>query len=167
MSMIGEYARMTPAQLDRAISDPDWILEWLDELIETESEGRPELPDARTHDIDKAWHALHFLLRRIGFPVAVVRGEQEIPGVEDWGYGPPRYLTVERVRAAADAFATTPSAALTEGVSPTDLAKAKIYPTIVWERGESLEYVTDHYEALGQFFQAAASAGDAMLVWLD
>ncbi|WP_329526410.1 YfbM family protein [Streptomyces sp. NBC_01462] len=167
MSMIGEYARMTPAQLDRAIGDPEWALEFLDELIEAEADGRPELPDARSHDIDKAWHALDFLLRRIGFPVAVVHGEQEIPGAEDRGYGPPRYLTVERVRAAADAFATTPSAALTEGVSPTDLAKAEIYPTIVWERGESLEYVTDHYEALGQFFQAAACAGDAMLIWLD
>ncbi|MFJ8003312.1 YfbM family protein [Streptomyces fagopyri] len=167
MSMIGEYARMTPAQLDRAIGDPAWALEFLDELIEAETDGRPELPDARSHDTDKAWHALDFLLRRIGFPVAVVHGEQEIPGAEDWGYGPPRYLTVEQVRAAADAFATTPSAALTDGVSPTGLAKAEIYPTVVWERGESLAYVTDHYEALGQFFQAAASAGDAMLIWID
>ncbi|MET9499028.1 DUF1877 family protein [Streptomyces sp. NPDC006552] len=60
----------------------------------------------------------------------MVRGEQEIPGAEGWGYGPPRYRTVEQVRAAAEALAATPSAALTRDVSPTDLAKARICPAM-------------------------------------
>lgn len=70
---------------------------------------------ARRFDTDKMWHALDFLLRRIGFPVDVVFGEEEIPGAENWSYGPPRCLTPEQVRTAAEAFAATPSARLTEG----------------------------------------------------
>jgi hypothetical protein len=166
MSMIGEYARMTPAQLDHAVRDPKWAQEFVNELIEAELDERPEPSAARSHDIDKTWHALDFLLRRVDFPVPVVDGEHEIPGAGEWGYVPPRYLTPDRVRAAADAFAVTTSAVLTEGVGPADLAAAEIYPTVVWERGESLEYVTQHYEALGQFFRAAADAGDAMVTWI-
>ncbi|WP_121830390.1 YfbM family protein [Streptomyces sp. S1] len=167
MSMIGEYARLTPAELDRAIHDPDWAQEFVDELIEAELDATPKASEARCHDVDKAWHALDFLLRRIDFPVDIVHGEEEIPEAEDWGYGPPQFLSPERVRTAAEALATTPYEALVEGVHPIDLAKAEIYPTIVWERGESLDYVTTHYQALVPFFQAAADAGDAILIWLN
>ncbi|MFG3345078.1 YfbM family protein [Streptomyces sp. NPDC048018] len=167
MSMIGEYARLTPSELDRAVRDPDWAEEFVNELIEAELDEDFDVSRARCHDIDKTWHALDFLLRRIAFPADIVHGEEELPRAEDWGYGPPRYLTAERVRVAAEALAVTPHHALTEGVGPADLAKADIYPHAIWERGESLEYVTGHYQELAAFFQAAARAGDAMLIWLS
>ncbi|MFC8919040.1 YfbM family protein [Streptomyces sp. NPDC057116] len=167
MSMIGEYARLTPAELDRAIRDPEWARRFVDELIEAEGDAPPPAPETRCHDIEKTWHALGFLLDRIGFPVDIVHGEEKIPGADDWGYGPPRYLGPERVRAAAEALAATPHEALVTGVGPADLAQAGIYPAVVWERGESLDYVTSHYRALASFLRAAADAGDAVIVWLD
>lgn len=167
MSMIGEYARLSPAELERAIHDPDWAREFVDELIETELDTPPEPSEARCHDVDKAWHALDYVLRRFGFPVDIVHGEEEIPGAEDWGYGPPRFLRPERVRLAAQTLAATPHETLVDGVRPAELAEAQIYPTIVWERGESLDFVTSHYQALVPFFQAAADAGDALLIWLE
>ncbi|WP_226962461.1 MULTISPECIES: DUF1877 family protein [unclassified Streptomyces] len=54
-----------------------------------------------------------------------------------------------------------------EGVRPAELAQAEIYPTVLWGCGESLDYVTSHYQAMVPFFRAAADAGDAMLVRLD
>ncbi|WP_225850760.1 YfbM family protein [Streptomyces sp. HPF1205] len=167
MSMIGEYARLTPAELERAVRDPAWALEYVDELIEagaaeTTGVGRP-----RCLDIDKAWDTLGFLLRRIEFPVDIVHGEEEIPGAEDWGYGPPRYLLPERVHAAAAALGELPADALVRGVTEEELARADLYPRIADEGLEWLTYVTHHYEALVPFFQAAAAAGDAMVVWLD
>ncbi|MGO4429707.1 DUF1877 family protein, partial [Streptomyces sp. MCAF7] len=36
MSMIGNYARLTPAELERAVRDPDWGREFIGELAETE-----------------------------------------------------------------------------------------------------------------------------------
>ncbi|MFF0808771.1 YfbM family protein [Streptomyces albogriseolus] len=167
MGMIGEYARLTAAEFERAVGDPDWAYERVREL--TEQEWDVDLPwdRARRLDTDKMWHALDFLLRRVGFPVDVVFGEEEIPGAEDWSYGPPRCLTPDQVRTAAEAFAATPSARLTEGVTPADLAAADIYPTVVWERGEPLDEVTAHYEALVPYFRAAARDGDGVLLWIS
>ncbi|MGW2182405.1 YfbM family protein [Streptomyces sp. NPDC001732] len=167
MSMIGEYARLTPAELDRAIRDPEWAREFVVGLIEREPDTGPAASEARCHDIDKTWHALDFLLRRIDFPVGIAHGEKEVPGAEGWGHEPPRYLTPERVRLAAETLADAPHEALVEGVRPAELAEAEIYPAVVWERGEPLDYVTSHYQALVPFFRAAADAGDAMLIRLD
>ncbi|MCP9986472.1 MULTISPECIES: YfbM family protein [Streptomyces] len=167
MSMIGEYARLTAEEFARALEDPQWAQERVGELVEAELGGGPGGAEARCLDTDKAWHALDFLLSRIGFPVDVVFGEGAIPGAEDWGYTPPRYLTPARVRVAAEALRDTPVERLVEGVGPEDLARAEVYPVIVWERGEPLEYVTAYYEALVPFFGAAARDGDAVLMWLD
>jgi hypothetical protein len=170
MSMIGEYARLSPGELERAIREPAWALKLVDapgeDVGHTEG-GQGGGPHGRRHDVDKTWQALGLLLDRAGFPVDVVLGDEVLPGAEDWGYGPPRLIRPERVRLAAEAFARTSPASLAEGVGPADLAAAGVYPQIVWERGESLEWVTGHYAALGEFFRAAAGAGDAVLVWID
>ncbi|MQY06675.1 YfbM family protein [Actinomadura macrotermitis] len=166
MSMIGEYVRLTPAELERTIGDPAAGRELVDRLIEAELDEAPGPSRARCHDIDKTWQALDFLLHRAGFPVDIAYGEEQIPGADAWGYGPPRYLTPERVRAAVAAFPAFPHHALAEGVTPADLAKADIYPHIVWERGEPLEYVTYHYASLVEFFQAAARDGHAVVTWI-
>ncbi|WP_338671911.1 YfbM family protein [Streptomyces sp. SCSIO 30461] len=170
MSMIGEYARVSPAELQRVIRDPEWALGFVNDLVEAELDGGdPDVKtgEARCLDTDKAWDALGFLLRRTGLPVDVVHGEDEIPGADDWGYGPPRYLTPERVKVAAAGLIRISGSELVAGVDPAELAAADTYPVIVWERGESLDWVREHYEALVPFFEAAARAGDGMLIWLD
>ncbi|MEU3556064.1 YfbM family protein [Streptomyces fragilis] len=164
MSMIGEYARLSPAELERAVREPRWA----PKLVDAPLAGEPDAgPGSRRHDVDKTWQALGFLLDRAGFPVDVTFGDEVLPGADDWGYGPPRLIRPERVRVAAEAFGRIPPASLAEGVGPSDLAAADVYPRVVWERGEPLDWVTGHYEALGAFFRAAARAGDAVLVWID
>jgi len=166
MSMIGEYARVTPAELDRALGDPEWALKLVQGRMEAEAAGCPETAPTRCLDIDKAWDAIGFLLRRAAFPVDIVHGEQAVPEADDWGYGPPRYLTPAQVRTAAEALAEIPAERLTAGAGPADLAAAQVYPAIVWERGEPLDYVSAHYEQLRPFFRAAADEGDGMLLWI-
>ncbi|WP_037908577.1 YfbM family protein [Actinacidiphila yeochonensis] len=167
MSMIGEYVRLTPAELERAVKDPEWAQDFVDELVESELEESPDASAARCHDTDKAWHALDFLLGRLAFPVDIVHGEEVLPGAEDWGYGPPRYLTPERVRLAAEKLTAMTPEDLVDGVTPDDLAQADVYPRIIWERGESLDYVAEHFRDLLPFFEAGARDGHAMLLWLD
>ncbi|MFE5207765.1 YfbM family protein [Streptomyces sp. NPDC056600] len=164
MSMIGEYARLSPGELERAVREPKWAMGLVDTPVAQEPDAGP---GSRRHDVDKTWQALGFLLDRVSFPVDVVLGDEVLPGAEDWGYGPPRLIRPERVRVAAEAFDRIPPASLADGVGPADLAAADIYPHVVWERGESLDWVTGHYAALGEFFRAAARAGDAVLVWID
>lgn len=165
--MIGEYARLTPAELERAVEDPRWALDFIEELIDV---GMDETggSQSRCLDIGKAWDTLALMLRRVDFPVDIVHGEEEIPGADDWGYGPPRYLTPEQVRAASAALAGTLSNVLSRGITAAELARADLYPGIAEDEvGDWLKYVVHHYDALVPFFEAAARDGDAMVVRLD
>jgi hypothetical protein len=53
-------------------------------------------------------------------------------------------------------------------VSPrwSELTSAEVYP-LGWSEANSLEWGSPWYDGLTQFFDAAARADDAMLVWLD
>lgn len=184
MSMIGEYLRMTPAELSRAIADPQWALDHAEQIQESEEsdgsdeseqpeEARPSQgsssssPAAARHFTTyKMWDMLGFLLRRRGFPVDVVQGEEPFTDEEDWGYGPPRFLTVERVRLAASELSRLSYDDLIGGVSPEELSTAEVYPGR-WDSPASLEWARDCFGQLSEFFHAAADAGDAVLVWLD
>ncbi|MFF1335107.1 DUF1877 family protein [Streptomyces sp. NPDC058298] len=52
------------------------------------------------------------------------------------------------------------------GVDPAELTSAEVYPLGRSEPG-ALEWGRPWYDGLTQFFEAAARADDAMLVWLD
>ncbi|MFD0266795.1 DUF1877 family protein [Streptomyces sp. NPDC127106] len=64
-------------------------------------------------------------------------------------------------------MAATPHTVLVDGVTPQDLAAADVYPVVVWERGEPLEWVADHYRQLARFFRVAARDGDAVFMWIS
>lgn len=164
MSIIGEYLRVTPAQLERAVRDPEWALDHADEV--REAEDQPESPStaSRYYSTYKAWDLIRFLLARTGMPVDIIHGEEPFTE-EDWGYGPPRYLHPEHVQLAAHTLRTCTYDQLIEGVSPDDLTRAEVYP-LGWDVG-MLGWGRHWYDGLTHFFEATATAGDAMLVWLD
>lgn len=166
MSMIGEYLRVTPAELSRAIEDPNWAWEHADQIRDAQDESRQPVSEGRHFSTYKTWDMLGFLLRRRDFPVDVVHGEESFADDEDWGYGPPHFLTVERVRLAARELAVTSYDDLIRDVSHAELTAAKVYPE-GWESRGSLEWARDYYGRLAKFLRAAADAGDAVLVWLD
>lgn len=167
MSMIGEYARVTPSELGRILQDPEWGAAFVEGMSEAEHDSPLPPEQSRCLDTDTAWDAIGFLLRRAGCAVDLVRGEEPVPGADEWGYGPPRHLTPERVAAAAEALAALPFGKLADGIGPGDLARAGVYPQILWEQAGSLEHVRACYEQLPPYFAAAARAGEAVLVWLD
>lgn len=166
MSMIGEYVRVTAAELDRAIQDPDWALSLVEEIQDAEEEPEPAPTEARHFSTYKTWDMLRFLLAHADFPVNVIHGEEPFAEDEDWGYGPPRYLRPERVRLAAQVLRTTTYDQLIDGVEPAELTRAEVYP-MGWDEPGTLEWGRPWYGDLTQFFEAAAAADEAMLVWLD
>ncbi|MEV7678806.1 YfbM family protein [Streptomyces sp. NPDC088341] len=165
MSMIGEYLRVTAAELDRTIQNPQWALDLAEEIQDAEDVSKPTPAEARHFSTYKTWDLLRFLLSRAGFPVDVIHGEEPFTE-EDWGYGAPKYLRAERVRLAAEALRTTSYDQLTAGADPAELTRAEVYP-LGWDEPESLEWARPWFDGLTLFFEAAADADDAMLVWLD
>ncbi|WP_225801032.1 YfbM family protein [Streptomyces sp. NK15101] len=160
MGMIGKYARLAPAELQRTLDDPALGCQLVDAIGEAGEDGL-------RLDVDKAWHAMSFLLGRLGLPVEVVCGEQEVTGAPDRGYGPPRYLSPAQVRTAAEGLARIDGTTLTGAATRQELFEAGIYPDVIWTRDEdALAYVRAHYENLVAFVTAAALAGDAVVTWI-
>ncbi|MFJ8948289.1 YfbM family protein [Streptomyces sp. NPDC102395] len=167
MSMNGEYLRVTPAELDRALKDLEWALDLAEEIQDAQEEHEPAPNEARHFTTHQTWDLLGFLLRRSAFPVDIVHGEDPLGADDDdWGYGPPQYLTPDRVRLAADTLHQTTYDQLIQGVASSELAEAEIYPPI-WDSPTSLEWARDLFTPLTEFFQGAASTGHAVLIWLD
>jgi hypothetical protein len=181
MSMIMNYRRIYPEKLtelqaaleDNADAVGQFLYEGEDE--DDEEESSYVLPyDPAAHaglDIDKAWHAIHFLLTGSAWegtpPLAnAVLGGTEL-GEEDVGYGPPRYLTPEEVQETAEALRAISTEDLLKRATPQEMMAADIYPNI-WDRGEEeLEYIAEYYEMLTSFFTATAEANEAMLLYLN
>ena len=118
-------------------------------------------------DIDKSWHAIHFLLTGApwnGEPPlcrAILGGE---PVGEDGGYGPARYLTAEEVAEVATALAAVDPDDLRQRYGDgSPLVDADIYPQ-GWDRhADGLDYVMTHFAELVAFYRRAAGDGHAVL----
>ncbi|MGW7460226.1 DUF1877 family protein [Streptomyces sp. NPDC054797] len=67
---------------------------------------------------------------------------------------------------AAGALHRTTYDQLIQGVAPSELTKVEVYPQI-WDSPPSLEWAKDLFTPLTEFFRGAASAGHAMLIWVD
>lgn len=171
VSMIGNWLRVTPAELAKAREDLDWAYELAQGAQDTES--------SRLYELGKAWHAFDFLLERHGFSVPIVIGAESFVDTSDdefdedaedadtdWGYGPPSYLTPEQVATAATELAALTEEALTRGVDPAELTRAEIYPS-VWDRPGELDWIVHHLAYVRKFFAAAAKSGDGIICWID
>ena len=126
MSMIGEYLRVTPADLDKAIQDPDWAV-LLAEAAQDAARTHPHLrpADARHYSTYRTWDLLRHLLTRVVFPVNVMQGEELFPDPEDWVYGPPRYLPPDRVHQAAERLTALPKYVVSTTISTSEWNNAR------------------------------------------
>jgi hypothetical protein len=166
--MNGQYLRVGEDELARAVLDPGWALGFADDVREAERLGGvAPTPAGRHLSTQWTWHALEFLLRRAGFPVEVVLGEEAFAQGTDWGYGPARFLTVERVRIAAERLAAVGFDELVSGVGPGDLARAGVPPLDVWDEADPLKWVREAYESLVPFFASAVAQRQAVIIWID
>ncbi|WP_327675220.1 DUF1877 family protein [Kitasatospora sp. NBC_00458] len=165
MSINGRYLRLSPRQLQRAATEPDWAREWVAELDEDEEEDGAA-DRGRLHETGSAGAVLELLLRRHDFPVDVVHGEEELTAAGDWGYGPPRCLTPEQVGTADEAFAALPPGTLVDGIAPAELAAAVPLPA-GWTAEDVLHLASGHYRALADFLHTAARYRHAVLVWSE
>jgi hypothetical protein len=161
MGMIGCFAAVDPTQLDALCREPDLLLTHLEQCAKDTT---------RSIDVDKAWHAIHFMLA--GDPdggeepaASVVLGGQEVG--EDFGYGPARVLSSEEVRAIGEFLRDMPPEKFSLRYAPREMDAAEIYPVAWVDDGEEgREYVAHAYARLRKFYLEAAARGDGVVAWL-
>jgi Domain of unknown function (DUF1877) len=147
MSMIGNYRRVTEGELNALLEEPETIAEF---LYGDESANTPD----KQLDVDKAWHAIHYLLNGTTWGgneplVNAVLGGLPV-GEEDVGYGPARYLRPIQVAETSKALQTISSQQLWSKFDAVAMKKAEIYPEL--EGGEEdKEYVCGNFEELKSF----------------
>ena len=166
MSMTGFFAAVDPDKLDELRDDPDAAFEFM-------ADARDEGDEERTVDLDKAWHAIHFLLNDSayegeGTAALVIFGAETIGGAveeEDASEMIVRYVTASQVEDIAALLSAISVEELAERYDPDTFEQAEIYPTGIWEeeRQEAFDYVAGYYEQLVEFYEAAAERGDAVL----
>ncbi|OGF66391.1 MAG: hypothetical protein A2Y62_12525 [Candidatus Fischerbacteria bacterium RBG_13_37_8] len=123
-------------------------------------------------NLDKTWHALHYLLSGNSeadeTPLGkLIMGGKEIG--EDLGYGPAHYLTSDEVKKCSDALQKISSNEIKHRFDPNTLQKADIYPNI-WNEEltkEHLDYLLEYFDALKKYYKEAASQQNAMLIYFD
>lgn len=168
MAMKALFRRLSDDDLERLCDEPGVVDDYLDAEAPLEGFG-----SVAKLDIDRAWHAIHFLLTGSAWKGApplnfIVSGGTEIG--DDRGHGPARGLLNMEVRAVAAALERLPCSTLMRRFDPALLAAAEIYPNI-WDRPSeadaSRSYVEHNYEALRAFVMDAAKAGEGILIALD
>ena len=157
--MRGTYVRLAELKLERTLRDPQLVSDVL----------FPEVDDGNVLDIDKAWHAIHFLLNADpwnGHPPLhdAVLGGAEFG--EDRGYGPPRYLRPAEVANVAAALRSISGDVLWSRFSQQDFADAEIYPHGWTGTDDEKNYILAYYDKLREFFDTASLAGQAVVLCL-
>ena len=164
MSMIGNYLRLPEVELERFVSDPPSIMDF---LYEEDS----DFSEDQQLDIDKAWHLIHFLLTGTAWEGKVPLRNAVLGGAEvgdvDVGYGPARYLRPLEVRELSAALADLSPEILWQNLDWEAVRENEIYPT-EWTGNETERtYTLHHLQAMTHFFQQAADSGEAVLLYLN
>jgi hypothetical protein len=160
--MIGSYKRINKDELDLLLKRIRTVFDV------TDSEDEESL--GKFLDIDKSWHAIHFLLNNDAwdgdYPLHnAVLGGTEIG--EDLGYGAAHYLTPEEVQETSNALSQISEQRFLSRFDADKLNKAEIYPQGWRGDKQEVEYLRGNFLDLVGFFKEAANADEAMVIWLS
>ncbi len=169
MSMIGKFRISDDEEIRSFLASPDAFEEAL--FPEDEDGAEIDAPVQVQLDVDKAWHAIHFLLcgdpwegePPLGF---IVSGG--IPVGEDLGYGPARAFSSSELAEITAALEPISSEELKSRFSAAAFKEQQIYPDI-WDEPESEcldDYVLEHFDRLKRYLQKASAEGKALIVYL-
>jgi hypothetical protein len=195
MSMIGNLARVSVTKCNSLHSDPVSITSFLypnrsgssanakggffSRLFGSAKENAEpvaveSLLQTDSLDLDKAWHALHFLFTGSNwegpFPEGFLVSAGEPVGDVDVGYGPARSFTPEEVEKIALFLTNIDEAKLRGRLDPIKMAELDIYPS-VWSSETKLDdewaYMNDALQRMRMFVREAASKRMALLVYIN
>ncbi|WP_433946964.1 YfbM family protein [Paenibacillus sp. SN-8-1] len=146
--------------------------ETLDLIIKGEVDAETVVFDEKEVglDLDKSWHAIHFLLNGSAWEgeaplFNVILGGTEVG--EDLGYGKTRYLTNKEVQEVALTLVNITEEDLKQRFDAAVMNELEIYPSQDWSQDEEMEYVLFYYSELKEYYMEAVRQGNAMLLFIS
>jgi hypothetical protein len=143
-------------------------------LDEVQSDTMGLTRDGAQLSLYKDWHLLHYVLTGKSWePVdstlgKAIMGGTEIPDRQGvMGYGPARYLTPSEVREVSEALSDFPIEDRVASFDPKAAEAAKVYPPV--QAGDKLarEGFVQYFNLLRDFYQDAATKGNAVILWVE
>jgi len=152
--------------IDDLQTDPSLGEEILKELHEYNEELPAE--DKIRLDLDKAWDAISYLLKRnnLGpFPLFLKEGGRDVKAISE-GAGVAREFNSDETKQIFKAIEGKTFSALCKGVSMEDFIKAEVYPFVTYEEIEdALGYVEQHWKPLVEFLKSASFRKRGLLTY--
>lgn len=142
--------------------------------VESDHTSIHALAEEDTTDVDKAWHALHFLFTGSDwegeFPQGFLVSCGEEIGDVDVGYGPARSFTPEQVKAIFQFLSALNRRELRGRLDPEKMNKMEIYPSI-WKDCENpddeWDYIEGGLDEIVRFIGEAVQQDLALLVYIN
>lgn len=174
MSMIGNLTRIPDDARVALHENPSAIHLVLHPDDDPEQEPIHALSDGDKADLDKTWHALHFLFTGSNwegdFPQGFLVSCGDEIGDVDVGYGPARSFSAAQVKEIAEFLARLDLTELKGNFDFAAMQELHIYPNI-WDDPADLEdeweYVMGGLDELVSFVKETAEKGFALLVYLN
>ncbi|HOP99918.1 MAG TPA: YfbM family protein [Acetivibrio clariflavus] len=160
MSMIGNYLLVDEETINGIKSGKIDISEF---LYDTEHSDDEYL------DIDKSWHAIHYILcgqtweGELPYYNAVLGGTEI--NDEDVGYGPARYLTPSEVKEVYEAIKDITEDEFKSKFDYEELAENEIYPQ--FDSNDDADYVWSYFVEVQEIFRKASINGKYMLMYIN
>jgi hypothetical protein len=162
MAMIGNLRPATDAEIARLLANPEEITRFL---------YGSNAPANDRVVLNKAWHAIHFVLTgsRLGgnAPLNFLVDQGTPVGAVDVGYGPARVLTSEQVRELADALSAIQPELVAERVDLERFDEETIYPGNWRRNGYDAEYVASRYREMRELIARTAERGQGLILYIN
>jgi hypothetical protein len=160
--MIANLRPTSDADIDRLLADPAEITRF---LYGAEADGFERV------GLNKAWHAIHFVLTgsRLGgeAPLNFLVDEGTPVGEVDVGFGPARVLKSNEVRRIAAALAQIHPDEVARRVDVKQFDHEAIYPGHWQRNGIGVDYVVASYTAMRDLIVRAADRGQGLVLYIN
>ena len=156
MSMIGNVAAASDSEIDTLLASPSNVMKFV-------TSAAPRM------DVDKAWHAMHYLLNGEAWDGTPPLDFWTLGGAPlgELGYGPARAFKSDEVRAIAAALEPIDVAKLFARWDGKKMRKAEIYAVDFDDRAAEEDYVGGNYDSLKRFIAGLARDGRGMIVYVS
>lgn len=160
MGMITCYRKLTGAELEDLKNHPEKVAGFLYD----------DDDDSNNLDLDKSWHAIHFLLNNAVWEILPGVGSIILGGIpvseEDLGYGPARYFAADEVHAINRALQNVAVADLFKNYANMLSHGQEIYPGFE-DTADDKEYIKSYFGSLKEYWNTAANENKCLIAYIS